>query len=184
MEGYPAMHRPGVEPAISRSQVQHPNHYTNRVTRWIYGKHARDWMKPLPELPLTGVTSWVVVMADNDDVVIAVWWLLECSGSWLAIVGLPLVTLAADGWNAVISNTAKHKHTSFTTTSQNVFNKNWRRVHSFSLELIQLKTVPLKCLSSLCPQKKARALICISQRNIINKSSFNTCLRFLPRNAL
>jgi len=27
--GYPAMHRPEVEPAISRSQVQRPNHYTN-----------------------------------------------------------------------------------------------------------------------------------------------------------
>jgi len=29
--GYPAMHRPGVEPVISRSQVQRPNHYTNRT---------------------------------------------------------------------------------------------------------------------------------------------------------
>jgi len=26
--GYPAMHRPGVEPAICRSQVQRPSHYT------------------------------------------------------------------------------------------------------------------------------------------------------------
>jgi len=26
--GHPAMHRPGVEPAVSRSQVQRPNHYT------------------------------------------------------------------------------------------------------------------------------------------------------------
>jgi len=27
------MHRPGVEPAISRSQIQRPNHYTNRATQ-------------------------------------------------------------------------------------------------------------------------------------------------------
>jgi len=26
--GYPAVHRPGVKPAISRSQVRRPNHYT------------------------------------------------------------------------------------------------------------------------------------------------------------
>ena len=26
--GYPAVHRPGVEPAISRSQVRRPNQYT------------------------------------------------------------------------------------------------------------------------------------------------------------
>ena len=30
--GYSAMHRPGVETAISRSQVQRPNHYTNGAT--------------------------------------------------------------------------------------------------------------------------------------------------------
>ena len=28
---YPAMHRPGVEPATSRSQVQRPNHYTTET---------------------------------------------------------------------------------------------------------------------------------------------------------
>jgi len=27
------MHRPGVEPGISRSQAQRRNHYTNRATR-------------------------------------------------------------------------------------------------------------------------------------------------------
>ena len=33
MEGcYPAMHRPGVELAISRSQVRRPNHYTTEPT--------------------------------------------------------------------------------------------------------------------------------------------------------
>jgi len=30
--GYPAMHRPGTELAISRSLVRRPNHYTNRAT--------------------------------------------------------------------------------------------------------------------------------------------------------
>ena len=31
--GYSAMHWPGIEPGISRSQVQRSNHYTNRATR-------------------------------------------------------------------------------------------------------------------------------------------------------
>jgi len=41
--GYPAMHRPGVELATSRSQVRRPNHYTTepeKVTRQLKAVNA------------------------------------------------------------------------------------------------------------------------------------------------
>jgi len=37
--GYPAMHRPGVELAISRSQVRRPNHYTTEPPK----SHFKGW---------------------------------------------------------------------------------------------------------------------------------------------
>jgi len=49
--GYPAMYRPGVEPAISRSQVQRPNHYTTEQPN----THRRRRRDSTAELSRVGV---------------------------------------------------------------------------------------------------------------------------------
>jgi len=40
MEGYPAMHWPGTELAISRSRARRPNHYTTESTRLVRRAHV------------------------------------------------------------------------------------------------------------------------------------------------
>jgi len=51
--GYPTMHRPGVEPAISRSQVQRPNHYTNGAISYASAGIARAPMSVRPSVCLS-----------------------------------------------------------------------------------------------------------------------------------
>jgi len=64
--GYPAMHRPGVEPAISRSQVQRPNHYTNRATLRNV-EHGMRKQADISRVNLVDALQWAVITEQMTD---------------------------------------------------------------------------------------------------------------------